>query len=153
MDGQARLLPFTKEPSGRSTPSSRGTRDELNEIAAMIARLLSHYWTAADPVETRQAQHEDWLIDLREFGPEIVEQACTRWRRQPDGRRPTPGQIREFCIEEQNGRRNAQAVTDQRNERWPKWLEDIWGPEPDGPLKRAENLRRRRGIGPGANGL
>ena len=112
----------------------------------MIARLLSHYWTAAEPVETRQAQLEDWLIDLREFVPELVDDACTRWRRQSDGRRPTPGQIRALCIEEQVGRRGDEALQDQRRERWPKWLEDIWGSEETGgPAKRAEHLRRRGG--------
>jgi len=146
MAEQARLLRFTKAPSERSMPSASGTRDELKEIMAMVARLLSHYWTAADPVETRQAQLEDWLIDLREFGPELVEQACTRWRRQPDSRRPTPGQIRAFCIEEQNERRRDQALKDQRGERWPQWLEEIWGSEAQGgPAARAADLRRRKG--------
>ena len=116
MAGRAQLLPFSKVPYERSTPSSKEmTRGELREIAALIARLLSHYWTAADPIETRQAQHEDWLMDLREFGPEIVEQACLRWRRQPDGRRPTPGQIRALCIQEQNEHRNVHALTPRAN--------------------------------------
>lgn len=66
----------------------------------MVSRLLSHYWTATDPVEVRQAQIEDWLDDLREFGPLVVEEACRRWRRQPGGKRPTPGDIRTLCIEE-----------------------------------------------------
>jgi hypothetical protein len=65
---------------------------------------LSHYWTADDPAEVRQAQLKDWVDDLLEFGPEIVEEACTRWRRQPGGRRPTPGDIRAYCVEEQQDR-------------------------------------------------
>jgi hypothetical protein len=52
----------------------------------------------------REAQARDWLEDLREFGPGIVAEACLRWRRQPGGRRPTPGDIRTFCIEERNSR-------------------------------------------------
>lgn len=26
------------------------------------------------------------------------------------------------------------------NERWPDWLRDIWGPEPEGPRRRAEDI-------------
>lgn len=53
------------------------------------------------PVAMREAQAQDWLTDLREFDPVVVAAACTRWRRRPGGRRPTPGDIRAACIEEQ----------------------------------------------------
>jgi hypothetical protein len=75
-----------------------------------VAKLLSHYWTAADPAEVRQAQLKDWVDDLLEFGPEIAEEACTRWRRQPGGRRPTPGDIRTLAIEEQQDRQARDAL-------------------------------------------
>jgi hypothetical protein len=67
------------------------------EIAAIVSRLLNHYWTAADPVEMRQAQIEDWIVDLEEFPPAIVEDACAEWRRMPSAHRPTPGDIRTRC--------------------------------------------------------
>jgi hypothetical protein len=67
----------------------------------LIARLLVHYWTENMPASMREAQAQDWLDDLREFGAEVVAEACRRWRRQPGGRRPTPGDIRALCIEEQ----------------------------------------------------
>lgn len=38
---------------------------------------------------------------MAEYPPRVVEGACQRWRRQPGGRRPTPGDIRQMCIEEQ----------------------------------------------------
>lgn len=78
-------------PTGST--SSTATR----EIAAIVVRLLAHYWTADDPPQTRQAQIEDWLIDLREFGPAIVAEACQIWRR-TQARRPTPADIRRLCI-------------------------------------------------------
>ena len=47
----------------------------------------------------RQAQVEDWLEDLIEFGPAVVSEACREWRRTPINRRPVPGEIRKLCIE------------------------------------------------------
>lgn len=47
----------------------------------------------------RQAQVEDWLEDLIEFGPAVVADACREWRRSPINRRPVPGEIRKLCIE------------------------------------------------------
>lgn len=86
-----------RKPSARDTAS----------IAAIVSRLLSHYWAADDPLETRKAQIEDWLEDLVEFEPDVVNDACSRWRRQPGNRRPTPGDIRAFASEEQNARGKA----------------------------------------------
>lgn len=51
--------------------------------------------------ETRRLQAYDWLEDLREFPPQVVEGACQRWRRQLGGKRPTPGDIRQMCFDEQ----------------------------------------------------
>jgi len=36
---------------------------------------------------------------LAEFPALIVADACTEWRHQPGGRRPTPGDIRTICVE------------------------------------------------------
>lgn len=64
-----------------------------------MSRLLSHYWTADDEPAARQAQIEDWIEDLVEFGPDIAAAACGEWRRRPGGKRPTPGDIRALCRE------------------------------------------------------
>jgi hypothetical protein len=69
-------------------------------IGALVSRLLSHFWTANDTAEARQLQIQDWLDDLREFGPAVVEGACQRWRR-TESRRPTPADIRKACFDEQ----------------------------------------------------
>jgi hypothetical protein len=98
--------------------------------------LLNHYWTAADHIAVREAQIEDWIDDLIEFGPKIVAEACRRWRN-TESRRPTPADIRKFCIEDR-----ALALPPSVEEGpWPKWMEDIWGPEPAGPARRAASLR------------
>lgn len=77
------------------------------QIASLIARLLLHFWSPQDlPEGARKAMAEDWLADLREFGPDIVAEACSRWRRS-ETRRPAIANIRQFCIEEQRERRPA----------------------------------------------
>ena len=81
----------------------------------------------------------DWLEDLAEFGPEIVAAACREWRRKPGGKRPTPGDIRALCIAQRQDYGEMLAIEDARSP-WPKWLESVWGPEPEGPQRRAEAL-------------
>lgn len=120
---------------------------EIKEIAALVNRLMNHHWTADEPSTLRQAQAEDWLEDLIEFSPAIVAEACRQWRRKPGSRRPLPGDIRVLCIaehREQSERRAlpASSPADMDAQDWPRWLEDIYGPRPDGPLQRAEALRK-----------
>jgi hypothetical protein len=66
----------------------------------MVSRLLSHYWTADDRVEERQAQIEDWIDDLSGFGPDIAAEACARWRIY-QSRRPTPADVRKEAVQVQ----------------------------------------------------
>ncbi len=51
--------------------------------------------------ETRQAQIEDWVMDLREYGSEAISRACGRWRI-TQRNRPTPADIVKLAIEERN---------------------------------------------------
>ncbi len=100
----------------------------------MVSRLLSHYWTADDREETREAQIEDWIIDLSEFGPAIVSEACAMWRR-GNRTRPTPSDIRKLAIEEQEAaedreRRQTKRIAGPvdldawaRSLGWSSWLE------------------------------
>lgn len=86
--------------------------DDDREIAGIVARLLLHYFTPADLSESaRQAMARDWLDDLREFGPQIVADACAEWRHKPGGHRPTPGDIRVLCVERQRIRREHAALS------------------------------------------
>lgn len=85
----------------------------------------------------REAQAQDWLADLGEFDPKIVAEACARWRRANPDKRPGPGHIRLFCIEELNDRRLALPPPDP----WPAWLAEIYGPEPEGPIRRQQELQ------------
>jgi hypothetical protein len=80
-------------------PSRQSSRETLHALSVTVTRLLQHYWTGDDPVEARRTQLEDWIEDLREFPLATVERACQEWRRQPEPRRPLPGDIRRLCIE------------------------------------------------------
>ena len=77
--------------------SSPGLRRRQATIASLISRLMNHYWTTNDPPEIRRVQAEDWIADLIEFGPALVESACTEWRR-TQARRPTIAEIRRLCV-------------------------------------------------------
>jgi hypothetical protein len=68
-----------------------------------VTKLLSHYWTADEHPAARQAQVEDWIDDLVEFGSGVVQEACTDWRR-AEHRRPLPADIRALCVVERDRR-------------------------------------------------
>lgn len=105
----------------------------------MIGRLLAHYWASDEPPALRRVIADDWLDDLREFNPLIVALACREWRR-TQTRRPTPADVRALCIAEERERAERTALAFSRAERWPQWLAELWGPEPDGPRRRTEAI-------------
>ena len=109
--------------------------------AALIGRLLAHYWTTNEPQEVRRAIAEDWLEDLDEFPAGVVEAACREWRR-AQTRRPTPADIRTLCIAEQQAEREHQLAIADRRQPWPDWLAELWGPPPEGPRLRDEATKR-----------
>src|SRR5262245_12290821 len=86
-----------------SSRASQEQQTNSRRIAELVARLLTHYWTADDHRAMRQAQAEDWLEDLAEFPVDVVEVACREWR-QSSLRRPTPYEIRSLAVVEQRKR-------------------------------------------------
>jgi hypothetical protein len=123
-------------------PPSNSSHDTDRAVAGLVARLLLHFWTPQELSEgARKAMAEDWVSDLREFGPDAVAEACGCWRRSQT-RRPTIADIRKLAIEEHDihARRLALAAPP---ERWPAWLADIWGPEPVGPMLREAAIKAR----------
>lgn len=103
----------TRVPRGPQTPGSVG-----REIAALIVRLMSHYWTADDPPAAREAQTLDWIEDLVEFGTDSVARACGEWRR-TQSKRPTIADIRALCSKDRELYRHDRALPppDQRERR------------------------------------
>jgi hypothetical protein len=96
MDGYNDRALTTQKPQ-----PSNSSHDTDRAIAGLIARLLLHFWTPQELSEgARTAMASDWLMDVREFGSDVVAEACGRWRRS-ETRRPTIADIRRLCIEEQ----------------------------------------------------
>ncbi len=84
----------------RSTPLESGRQPNERLVSEQISRLLGHYWTADDHPAARTAQAEDWMEDFGSFPAEWVREACKQWRR-TERRRPTPADIRELVLAEQ----------------------------------------------------
>ncbi len=63
----------------------------------------------------------------------------------PEDRFPKPGQLRFLVSDRLDGRkRDAQRERHPPStESWPDWLADLWGPEPQGPIKRDTAGRAR----------
>jgi hypothetical protein len=102
---------------------------------------MAHYWLPNEHPQLREMAAVDWLEDLAEFSPDIVEEACQDYRRSSDAnRRPIPHDIRKRCFELQHERNERFQITAARQEAWPQWLEDIWGPAPEGPKARAMQI-------------
>jgi hypothetical protein len=89
--------------------NGNSTEDGKGEIAAIVAALLYHYWTADDEPAMRRVQIADWVEDLEEFTLVSVELACREWRRNQN-RRPTIADIRKLIGIELQDRVNAEQL-------------------------------------------
>ncbi|WP_299129441.1 hypothetical protein [uncultured Amaricoccus sp.] len=63
------------------------------QIAGLIEELVWHYPNPDRPDAARRALAKDWLRDLGHLPEDILEAACTAWRRAPNVFAPTPGQL------------------------------------------------------------
>jgi hypothetical protein len=63
------------------------------EIASLIEQLAWHYPRPDRTEAARKSVSRDWLRDLGHLPADIVDAACTAWRRAPNGFAPTPGHI------------------------------------------------------------
>lgn len=62
-------------------------------IAVAIERLSGHYpRMQRDEVAAREWA-KDWLEDLGDMPPGVIEEACAEWRRSDEKWMPTPGQL------------------------------------------------------------
>lgn len=112
-------------------------RSVRREKAALVSRLLSHSWTADDPLPARQAQVADWLEDLDEFSLDMVEDALRQWR-QSTNKRPHPFDIRKLCLDSKAARQPALP-----RPAWvPSWERERAHREPLSEAERAEVAER-----------
>lgn len=63
------------------------------EIASMIEELAWHYPRQSRTDAARKSVSRDWLRDLGHLPADIIDAACTAWRRAPYDYAPTPGHI------------------------------------------------------------
>ena len=85
----------------------------MTQIATLLSNLLAHYWIESEHPAVRRQIITDWIEDLVEFGPALVEKACREWR-QTQRRRPAIADVRRLCIEAQRQHSERQAIADQR---------------------------------------
>jgi hypothetical protein len=63
------------------------------EIAALIEDLAWHYPRQDRPDGARKSLARDWLRDVGHLPADIIDAACTAWRRDANSFAPTPGHI------------------------------------------------------------
>jgi hypothetical protein len=100
---------------------------ELQATATLIGDML----TAYGPIP-KQSTIELYLEMLGSVRADIVRIACREWLA-TKSQRPTIADIRAICREFDPPPPPPEAA-------WPKWLEEIWGPAPEGPRKRQAAL-------------
>ena len=115
------------------------------EIAVELEKLRAVFGYEAGAWETAAPLYLDALADLPY---DLLSDAVSQSIRMagPDDHFPKPGQIRAMIREGLELRRD-QAHRESRQgrdeEAWPAWLRDIWGTEPEGPIKRREALEEQ----------
>lgn len=63
------------------------------EIARQLEALMWHYPRIARPPEAEASVARDWIRDLGHLPPDIVDAACTGWRRGVHAYAPMPGHL------------------------------------------------------------
>ena len=112
------------------------------EIAIELERLRSVFGYEAAAWETAAPLYLDALADLPY---DLLTNAVANSIRMAGigDRFPRPGQLRALIAESLELRRDQgrrESRLGREEEEWPGWLGDIWGPPPEGPLKRREAL-------------
>lgn len=63
------------------------------DIARQLEALMWHYPRISRPPEAEASVARDWIGDLGHLPPDIVEAACTVWRRGVNAYAPMPGHL------------------------------------------------------------
>jgi len=120
---------------------------ERSEIAAIVARLFSHFFVPSMSEAVLAAIIEDWVADLLPFGPRIVADACAEYRKRAGVKRPVLGDVYAICMRERDDYAAPKTIQLQPGELQP-WQQDIWGRGSEGRAARdtaiAEHDRRYR---------
>lgn len=63
------------------------------EIAALVEALMWHYPAIQRSEAAAKSVARDWLRDLGHLSAELVDAACSNWRRGPNAYAPMPGHL------------------------------------------------------------
>lgn len=63
------------------------------EIGQMVGDLMWHYPAVSRPPEAASSVAADWIRDLGHLPRDIVDAACSGWRRGPNSFAPAPGHL------------------------------------------------------------
>ncbi len=86
-DEVALILPVAKLLAASLAPAKPA------RAAQLITRLIGHYPQQAMADDIRAGLAEDWLEDLAHLPEDIIDAACTGWRRAENKFAPTPGHL------------------------------------------------------------
>jgi hypothetical protein len=139
-------MPDTAEkPKSSSTSLSSASALEPateREIAVELQKLkaIFGYWSEGAWKTAALIYMNAW----KDLPPDLLRRAVADYitTAKAETRFPKPGDIRAIVGEELQHRRLRAA--DEAEAAWPKWLEDIWGPAPEGPAKRAAEIAAMR---------
>lgn len=107
------------------------------QIAVELEKLRAVFGYEAGAWATASGLYLDALADMP---PDLLSEAVSETIRVagPDDHFPRPGVLREFVRERLSHRREQarREALGAHDESWPKWLAEIWGPEPQGSAAR-----------------
>jgi hypothetical protein len=116
--------------------------------AAQALGLLAQYWTKPLDKHLQAVVAQQWLRDIGDYPPDVIDRALDRWRevnQAAHNRPPLPGQVKALCEEVVAPRRRERErllrLADPRTPAARRRAE----PEPPAPLspeERAEEIRR-----------
>lgn len=108
--------------------------------AAELIRLVNAY--GVDPQRWNRNAPE-WIEAIKHVPHDLLNDAISQLIRQArtGDHFPRPGDILALVADQLATRTDYLKHAKEAEEVWPKWLEDVWGPAPKGPQKRAAALR------------
>lgn len=90
--------PLSTLPAAISEAQASLAPAERTWIGARVEVLLSHFFQANEPPQITKGRALDWMRALDGLPKWAIDGACAEWLSRPDGKRPTPGQIKAIAV-------------------------------------------------------
>lgn len=107
--------------------------------AAELGRLVFAYGI---PAERWKRIAVEWVDAVKHCPADLLDNAISQLIRKArtGDYFPRPGDILELINDELLARNAELDAVRSKEETWPRWLAELWGPEPEGPRRRAEAM-------------